>query len=486
MEKEQQKGKRKTFVLDTNVLIHDPMSIYAFEDNRVVLPMKVIEELDKFKGIRDDKGANVREVTRRLDAMGKVGKLKKGVMMENGGIIQIVANYLPDYQSETESDEDYEDFELMDTSVPDNEIILTALKLQKQNKEKVIFISKDLNSRIKASALGIDVMDYDKQKVPFEKLYTGYVKVNVSAELITEMYNDNLTKDKLPPLEEGYELHPNTFFTLEDNMTEGHTSLGRYIKKLNKVVPIIDFKQRRDIWGIKPLNREQQFAFDALLDDSILLVTLIGQAGTGKTLLALAAGLQKTIDEKVFSKVLVSRPIIPMGKDIGYLPGTKDEKLRFWMQPIFDNLQFIFSAHKHHKGKKDKDKDINDKSNMTKDEIETDIEESITFFIKQKRFIELEALTYIRGRSLPKQYLIVDEAQNLTPHEIKTIISRAGEGTKIVLTGDPYQIDNPYLDSSSNGLIYTIDKFKSQEIHAHIRLTRSERSTLASLAAKLL
>lgn len=460
---------RKTFVLDTNVLIHDPQAIFSFADNRVVLPIKVIEELDKFKSFKDERGLNVRNITRTIDKIRGNGKLSKGVMLENGGIFQIIVNYLPD---ETQYEDGYEAFELMDTSIADNEIILTALKLQKKGKEKVIFISKDLNSRIKANALGIEAMNYEKEKVAVEELYTGYTKLLITTEEINDFYkNSNLKINELSTKPE-IEFLSNMFIMFVDKSNTSHTALGRYVKKTENIRPIYDIK--RPVWGIHPLNKEQKYAFDILLDDSILLVSLVGQAGTGKTLLALAAGLQKTVDEEVFSKVVVSRPIVPMGKDIGFLPGSKDEKLHFWMQPIFDNLRFILNAHGTNKGK-----------DGTKDGKVQDPDSGINY-LKDKNLLELEALTYIRGRTLPKQYLIVDEAQNLTPHEVKTIISRAGEGTKVVLTGDPYQIDNPYLDSNSNGLIYTIDKFKKQEIHAHITLTKSERSELASLAARLL
>jgi PhoH-like ATPase len=431
--------------------------------------MKVIEELDKFKSYKDERGQSVREVTRKIDKLRKTGKIRKGVVLPNGGLLQIITNYLPESTPDYDIGmEDVHEFDLMDTSVSDNEIILTALKLQRKNKEKVIFVSKDLNSRIKASALGIETQDYEKLKVVIEELYTGFTKIKTDTQIINTLYNDKKIEiNKIDGISKD-NLNPNTFILLEDKINPSHRGLGRYLQPGGIIVPIYDIKH--NIWGINPLNIEQKFAFDILLDDSILLVTLVGQAGTGKTLLTLAAGLQKTVEEGVFSKIVVSRPIVPMGKDIGYLPGTKDEKIQLWMQPIFDNLRFIFNAYHTKKHK--------DKSNSDPD--------SEINYLKDKNLLELEALTYIRGRTLPKQYLIVDEAQNLTPHEVKTIISRAGEGTKVVLTGDPYQIDNPYLDSNSNGLIYTIDKFKGQEVHAHITLTKSERSPLASLAAELL
>ncbi len=465
--------RRKIFVLDTNVLIHDPQSLYAFEDNKIVLPMKVIEELDKFKSYKDEKGHNVREVIREIDKLrGSKGRLDKGIEIpqrDRNGILQIVSSYLPNYVPDFYLGYDnVSEFDLMDTGISDNEIILTALKLQKDGEDPVTFVSNDLNSRIKASSLGINVQKYNQKIVVVNDLYHGYVKVNVSKDIIDRVYKgeDVHISEIDGTIEE--ELRPNTFIRLEDSVNENHRGMGRYIKNNDSITPIYDIKD--NIWGIKPKNIEQRFAFDALLNDKIQLVTLIGQAGTGKTLLALAAALKKTSDENVFNKIVVSRPIIPMGKDIGYMPGGKDEKLHLWMQPIFDNLRFIFSAKS---------------SGKNKDKSAKSIEAQVHNYI-DKGVIELEALTYIRGRSLPNQYLIIDEAQNLTHHEIKTIISRAGSNTKVVLTGDPYQIDNPYLDSSNNGLIYAIDKFKNHEIHGHVTLAKSERSELASLATKLL
>lgn len=486
--------RRKTFVLDTNVIIHNPNSLFEFEDNRVVLPMKVIEELDKFKTFKDEKGMIVRSVTRTIDDFREKGNLKKGVLLEGGGILQIVANYLPEYKLDSDFDIVYdEEFELMDTSIPDNEIILTALKLQRQKKEKVIFISKDLNSRIKASALGIHVMNYtEKYNIKIEEHYTGHMKLKLESDQIGQIFSE---KEGLPidNFDEDIKekIYANMYLTVEDIYDENHTAVAKYVKKYNGLKPI---KEYNSVWDIEPRNREQNFAFDALMDPKVSLVTLVGRAGTGKTLLALASGLKQVSDDHIYDKLLVARPVIPMGKDIGYLPGSKDEKLHFWMQPIFDNLRFILQQHTstkynqkdHHKKKSDNNQhqNDNDKNNNGKPGSE-DPDNAIQYLMDSGQ-LELEALTYIRGRTIPKIYLIVDEAQNLTPHEVKTIISRAGEGTKVVLTGDPYQIDNPYLDASSNGLIQTIEKFKGESVHSQIMFMKSERSKLASLATKLL
>ncbi len=468
--------RRKTFVLDTNVLIHDPGSLYEFEDNRIVLPMKVIEELDKFKSYKDEKGRNVREVIRQIDKLRKLGTFDRGTRLPKDGILQIISNYLPENTPDFHLGyDDVPESDFIDTGIADNEIILTALKLRNKRKEPVIFVSKDLNSRIKASALGIETQDYEKMKVVVEDLHKGYVKSTVPAEIINKLYNkEDVHISDIEDLSEK-EMLPNTFIILEDHINTSHRGRGRYVKDKDIITPIYDVNK---VWGIEPRSIEQRFAFDILLNDDIKLVTLVGQAGTGKTLLTIAAALQKTTNERVYDKIVVSRPIVPMGKDIGYLPGNKDEKIHLWMQPIFDNLKFIFRE-------KNKGKETGKEKDRGKDGSLEDPETEINYLI-DKGTIELEALTYIRGRSLPNQFLIIDEAQNLTPHEVKTIISRAGEGTKVVLTGDPYQIDNPYLDADSNGLIYAIDKFKNESIHGHITLSRSERSTLASLAAKLL
>jgi PhoH-like ATPase len=434
----------KTFVLDTNVLLHDHTCIESFADNTVVLPMPVIEELDKFKKETNELGRNARGVIRRLDALREHGRLGDGVKMDNGGILKIIVGSRPVGDSGLEEE------------IPDNKIIRVAYWLHKQG-ERVYFVSKDINARIKADALGIEVMDFEKQKINFDELFSGYREVTVKPEVIDAFYANRSVE--IPDLD----LLPNEFVNLISEGTEHLTALGRAGGN-GTIVPMNP--KIESVFHIKPRSREQRMALELLMDDSVQLVTLVGQAGTGKTLLALAAGLEKVMVQKRYDRILVTRPIMPFGKDIGYLPGHKEEKLANWMMPIFDNLTYLM---------------LKTSSNEHKNTVREKIEK-----LQRDEIIELEALTYIRGRSIPRQFVIVDEAQNLTPHEIKTIVSRSGEGTKMILTGDPYQIDNPYLDASSNGLAYAVEHMKTQSLHGHVTLTKSERSTLAALAAALL
>lgn len=435
---------KKQFVLDTNVLLHTPDCIYSFMDNEVVLPIEVIEELDRFKRHADERGRNARQVIRSLDNLRMKGRLGEGVPLENGGTLKIFI--YKDLQDTIEG---------LATDIVDNRIIWTAYYLKKNGNKKVIFVSKDINARIKADALGLEVMDFEKQKINFDEIYSGWQGITLPSKTIDSFY-----EEKELPLHPGWELYPNQFIRLEDETNPKHTALGKYIAATEKIVPL--FHKNSQPWGIQARNMEQHFAVELLLCDDIQLVTLLGSAGTGKTLLALATGITKVVEERVYTKLLVSRPIIPFGRDIGYLPGDKEEKMKNWMQPIFDNLHFLAGLHGD------------------------DGDGTLEYFLQGGKMIELEALTYIRGRSIPRQYIIIDEAQNLTPHEIKTIISRAGEGTKMVLTGDPYQIDSPYLDANSNGLSYAVERLKGNKIFGHITLSRSERSKLASVAAKVL
>lgn len=445
---------QKTFILDTNVLLHDPDSIFEFADNKVVIPMTVIEELDAMKRRNDELGRNSRVVSRKIDMLRKRGNIINGVKLDNGGVFKIELDWdkeLPAQFIENKAD---------------HRILAVALYF-KNCGERVIFITKDINLRIKAEALGIETQDYEKAKVRPETVYTGYREYEVSKELIDKIYSS-----KKIPVEvllneikaETDEFYYNEFLILHSEKSQ---SVLARIKKSDtggKDVVMIPPKDV-NVWGIKSLNVQQRFAFELLLDDKINLVTLIGVAGAGKTLLSLAVGLHKVIEEKSYRRLLVSRPVVPMGRDIGYLPGTKEEKLASWMGAIYDNLEFLTTK-------------------MYKYDVEK-LKNTVDYFF-DSGLIEVEALTYLRGRSLPNQFFIIDDAQNLTPHEVKTIVSRAGEGSKIVLTGDLYQIDNPYLDDSSNGLIYLIDRFKGQEIFGHITFTKTERSKLASLAAELL
>jgi PhoH-like ATPase len=292
--------------------------------------------------------------------------------------------------------------------------------------------------------------------VDIEDLYTGYSELDVEPIVIDRLHGQGFTDY----FENGF--YANQYLTMKDQLNPSHSAICRYDSEQRRIVPLRK-AGKEGIWSIHPRNREQSFAIDALLDDNIKLVTLVGKAGTGKTLLAIAAGLHKVAEENVYNRLLVSRPVFPMGRDLGFLPGDIEEKLTPWMQPIFDNVELLLSGHesekRHSKGYKE---------------------------LMAMGILDIEPLTYIRGRSIPNQYMIVDEAQNLTPHEIKTIITRAGEGTKIVLTGDPYQIDNPYVDAASNGLTYVVERFKEQVISGHITMTKGERSALAELAANLL
>ncbi len=433
----------KTFVLDTNVLLHSHQALFSFADNEVVIPLGVIEELDKFKSFSDERGREARSVSRALDNLRLRGALFDGIRLESGGLIQVLID--------TKIEIPYG----FDKTKMDNRILASALTLKNQGKN-VFFISKDLNARIKADALGIQSEDFETNKVAIDELYTGWREIVIPAKDIERFIANRELEDP------NIGLVHNEFVLIKATENENKTALGKYCTTRKKILPLYHTDARP--WGVQPANLQQKFAIELLLCNDVHLVTLVGSAGTGKTLLALACGLQKTLDEHVYRKMLVSRPIMPLGKDIGFMPGSKDEKLAHWMQPIFDNLEFVM------------DRLYNNSD---------DVDKKIRFLIETKK-VEIEALTYIRGRSIPKQYLIVDEAQNLTPHEVKTIISRAGEGTKVVLTGDPYQIDNPYLDSSSNGLNYVVQKLRGSALFGNIIMRKSERSNLSALASELL
>jgi PhoH-like ATPase len=442
----------KSFVLDTNVLIHAPSALFSFADNDVVLPITVIEELDRFKTESDRRGMHARQVLREVDALITEGALEKGATMANGGRLKIA--FVP--KTEVLPQE-------MDLKLADNQILAVALDLQRTSGEPVFFVTKDVNARIKAYAIGLKSRDYEQQKVEYTSLYTGWRDLHVTDDQLAELYS----KGSLAP--RGVDFNKNECARLTVDGNGGKPALCRWNLKQNGLVPI---KEGLTAFGIKPRNIEQKFAFELLLDDDVQLVSLVGQAGSGKTLIALACALEKTMSAAPrYEKLLVARPVIPMGRDIGYMPGGKDQKLSYWMRPIFDNLEFILS-------KKRSPADKGDRAHEDK--------RLTTEYLQDSNILEIEALTYIRGRSIPNQFIIVDEAQNLTPHEIKTIISRAGQGTKIVLTGDPDQIDTPYLDANSNGLTYSVERLKNEPLVGHILLTKSERSSLAAVAAKQL
>ncbi|MBG60835.1 MAG: phosphate starvation-inducible protein PhoH [Halobacteriovoraceae bacterium] len=435
----------KTFILDTNVLLFDPSAINKFGENKVFIPLVVIEELDRFKKDQNENGRNARYFARLVDELREEGSLVKGVKLANGGTLQISILREPATKHAG-----------IDLSINDNLILANALYLKEQGEECVV-ISKDINLRLKGDALGLKAEDYETSEITIEELYSGQRNFEVTGQRLTDFEQNRFLELSE---EEQKQFYPNEYLIVHEENNPQRRQLGRYFAKKGGIVPLI--KSREGVWGIYPKNVEQQFAFDALMNNEIKLVSLVGKAGTGKTLLAIAAGLECAITQQQFSRVLVSRPIVPMGRDLGFLPGDVNEKLGPWMQPIFDNIDFLFG---------------NQRSNnqaTTWDEL---INEGL---------LHVEPLTYIRGRSLPNQYMIVDEAQNLTPHEIKTIITRAGEGTKIVLTGDSEQIDNPYLDSINNGLVYSIDKLKNVDIVAHTKLQQGERSPLSEIASELL
>jgi len=430
---------KKTFVLDTNVLLHDPESVLKFPNNHIVLPVTVLEELDKMKRLSNELGKNARSVFRLLDSLTKSasGNYYAGILLPNESDLRIQLAPPKEYSLG------------FSMEVNDNRIIVVAHFLKEQG-ENVVFVSKDLAARIKAEAAGLEAEDYENLKYAYDSIYRGIRKLEISKHEVDLFYKDGFLK--LP----NEEFYHNEYAILTS--PEHSSAVGKWNNAEKILEPLVKFNT---LWGIKPRNVEQRCAVDLLLRDDIKLITLVGQAGTGKTLLALACGMRKVFDEGIYSRILVSRPVVPLGRDIGYLPGTKEEKLFPWMQPIFDNLEFLCGSSGH--------------------------ESSDTLrWVMESKKIEMEAVTYIRGRSLPNVLIIIDEAQNLTPHEIKTIISRAGEGTKVVLTGDPTQIDNPYLDKDSNGLTYAVGKFCGHKIYGHVMLDKTERSELAALAATLL
>ena len=441
-------GAKKIFVLDTNVLLFDAQAIYKFNDNDVVIPISVIEEIDRFKKDLNEVGRNARQFSRNLDNLRSKGSLSTGIKIETGGTLRVELN-----------DEKLQLPAMLVGEKADNRILAVAYNLLKKKSAKsVVFITKDTNLRLKADALGIPAEDYETSHVSIEELYSGMGVFEVSSKEITAFYTDRRLAFERP------DLYPNQFVILRDQLNPSHSAVGRYDLRQGAILPII--KSPEGVWGLHPKNVEQSFALDLLLNDEIQLVTLVGKAGTGKTLLAIAAGLLKTLDEGKFQKLLVSRPIFPMGKDVGYLPGDIEQKLNPWMQPVFDNIEFLMGGAENRRRS-------------------SSVVRGMQELINQG-MLQVEALTYIRGRSIPNQFLIVDEAQNLTPHEIKTILTRAGENTKIVLTGDCYQIDNPYVDSTSNGLAYVVERMKQEEISGHISLVKGERSMLAELASNLL
>ena len=434
---------KKTFILDTCVFLSDPNCLKHFEENDIVIPLKVLDEIDKNKVRQDGAGFNARHVIRVLDVYRTKGSLFKGVSLgENKGKL-----FVKHYETENLP----HDFDL---SVPDNQIIATALTVKGESKrKKVVVVSQDINMRVKCDSLGLLCEDYIAHDTveSKEEVFTGLSKHLVDEQVIDAFYaGQDIFLDK-----EQVHLCPNQYVMLVCNSNDKKTALARFYDYNTRLCKTIKME---NVWGIDARNKEQTFALELLMDPDVEVVSLIGQAGSGKTLLAVAAGLEQVLGEEAeYKKLIVSRPIQPLGKDIGFLPGTLEEKMDPWLMPIKDNLEFLMGNNR--------------------DMVKTYFEQGV---------IEIEAITYIRGRSITNAFIIIDEAQNLTRHELKTILTRVGEGTKIILTGDIEQIDNIYIDETSNGLTYAVEKFKDYDISGHITLQKGERSKVATLAAKIL
>ena len=438
---------KKNYILDTNVLLHDPDSLLSFEENDVLLPIEVIEEIDRFKRESTELGQNARTVSRMLDGLRIAGRLSEGVALPNGGELRIVFH--------KNGSNGKNGHRIFSTDSVDNRILSLACEIKTARpKSQTVLVTKDINLRIKADALGLLAEDYENDRILIKDLYTGMIELTMPAEKIAKFRASGELE-----LNGGKQYFPNEYCTLIEETNLKRTALAKVDATSTKLVPIIDC--REGIWGIKPRNREQHFGFDALQDDRVKLVTLMGKAGTGKTLLAMAAGLKRTVMDREFRRLVVARPTISMGKELGFLPGSLEEKLAPWMQPIHDALEMLGDLNMGHEHRRSGD-------------------------LMRSGSIVVEALSYIRGRSIANQFMIIDEAQNLTPLEAKTIITRVGHGTKIILTGDPYQIDNPYVDSSSNGFNYIVSRFRGEAVAAHIEFQKGERSELAELAANIL
>ena len=437
---------KKTYVIDTSVFLSDANALYRFKNNDIVIPIKVLEEIDKHKKRQDSVGFNARLIIKHLDELRGKGSLHKGLRLGKGLGILRVAKASSDLPKD------------LDFNVPDHQILSVAVHESKENeRRKVIVVSRDINMRVIADSLGLISEDYETNSIveDKDKVYEGFAEVLVDDEFIERFYDheemvleESMVKEKL---------YPNQFLLLISSSNPKKSAICRFFDHKRPLKPI-NVKEYSKSWGVVPRNKEQTFAYDLLFDDDVPLVSLIGRAGSGKTLMAIAAGLEQTVGfaERKYKKIVVSRPVQPMGKDIGFLPGTMEEKMLPWLMPIHDNLEFI----------------LGDK-NLIK-----------SYF--EKGQIEVEAITYIRGRSISNAFIIIDEAQNLTAHEVKTIITRVGENTKIILTGDIEQIDNIYTNETSNGLTYAIEKFKHAELAGHITFRKGERSKIATLASKVL
>jgi len=439
---------RKTYILDTNVLIHDPESIFHFQENEVIIPFEALEELDKLKNRYDQTGQNARQIIRHLGGLVENGCLSEGLQLREGGVLKVP----PTFNNNGKSRKSIPTLSQELSHNIDNKIIALAWFYKQKHNGNTIFVSKDINARVKAQALGIRAEDYKTDKIDISTIYTGQTSLSASQEIIGTFHaHGELNAELLAEDRKG--LIENQCILLTS--PQGSSALAIY---KNGILKKIDHSHTF-LWGVKPKNKDQQFSIELLTDNTIHAVSLIGKAGTGKTMLALAVGLHKTLEEGIFQRIFVTKPVVPVGRqDIGFLPGDKEDKMLPWVQSIFDNLVPLSSNNQK----------------MTLD------------YLMAAHLLELESIAHIRGRSIAKSWIIIDEAQNLTPHEVKTILSRVGEGSKIVLTGDIYQIDSPYLDAGSNGLSYLVSKFKGQPLYGHIILSKTIRSALASLAAELL
>tara|TARA_X000001382_G_scaffold130675_1_gene126395 strand:+ start:1390 stop:2733 length:1344 start_codon:yes stop_codon:yes gene_type:complete len=445
---------KKNLIIDTNVFLSDSECFEKFENNDLFVPIKVLEELDKHKTRQDSVGFHARQVIKRFDALRASGSLSKGVRLGKGlGVIRFVKasegalEALPQGLSHKSSD---------------NLILAAALAIKAEfPKRKCIVVSQDVNMRVIADALGLLTEDYISSQVVSSRdvIYQGFVKFLVDDFMVEEFYDkQDIWLYEEDAAEQGIVLYPNQYVMLVSVENEKKTAIARFV---NWNVPVKPLFRRDDTfsWGVAPRNKEQKCGMDMLMNDDIPFVSLIGRAGSGKTLMAMAAGLEQVLglEKGRYNRIIVSRPVQPLGKDIGFLPGTMEEKMAPWMKPIFDNMQFIMGS-----------------------------DRTMLDMYLEKGVIEIDAITYIRGRSISDAYLIIDEAQNLTAHEVKTILTRVGENTKIVLTGDIEQIDNVYTNETSNGLTFAIEKFKESTLSGHITFKKGERSKLATEASKLL
>ncbi|MHB8771547.1 MAG: PhoH family protein [Syntrophales bacterium] len=457
---------QKTYIIDTTILLHNPQALFSFEDNDVVIPLAVIEEIDRQKRRQDDIGKNAREVSKALDELRGRGSLAEGVAHPGGGTVRIEVNHWDTAKLPTG----------LDWSKHDNRLLAVAYQLH-QERRTVHLVTKDLNLRIKSDVIGVPAEDFYQDTVQYASLYSG-----IGTQDITEEQFELFHRSRQLPMADGSEGNPHQFFVLKNPDNPSQSALGRHFNNL--LLPLTHGDS--ECFGIRARNKEQKFALELLLTEQIKAVTLVGRAGTGKTLLAIAVGLQKVLDEKMYSRLLITRPIVPLGNDIGFLPGDKQEKLRPWMQPIFDNVEFIFN--KGQDAREGKVRIPSSGRNGREREAEEDRAKSLRIVehLIERGVLAMEPLTYIRGRSIPHQFVICDEAQNLSPQMIKTIVTRIGEGSKVVFTGDPEQIDHPYLDASSNGLTYLVERLKGESIAGHVTLSRGERSALAELGSRLL